>query len=132
MFKLYFGNVANFISTCFLITFFIIFNKTIKNNPADVNWKRMSIIMLILGIVLSATGGIKDSMAIKPAITFGTMNIPFILLCGLGIVAIILGVIGLILKRASALQKKFFYLLSFIILTKVVILEGLRIIQLFV
>lgn len=132
MFKLYFGSVANFISTCFLITFFIILIKTIKNNPADVNWKRMSTIMLILGIVLSATGGIKDSMAIKPAITFGTMNIPFILLCGLGIVAIILGVIGLILKRGSALQKKFFYLLSFIILTKVVILEGLRIIQLFV
>lgn len=132
MFKLYFGSVANFISTCFLITFFIIFIKTIKNNPADVNWKRMSITMLILGVVLSATGGIKDSMAIKPVITFGTMNILFILLCGLGIVAIILGVIGLILKRGSALQKSLFYLLSFIILTKVVILEGLRIIQLFV
>lgn len=36
-------------------------------------------------------------MTIKPAITFETMNIPFIHLCGLGLVAIILGVIALIL-----------------------------------
>lgn len=132
MFKLYFGSVANFISTCLLIIFLVIFVKTIKGNPVGMNYKRMNIIIFILGIVLSATGGIKDSVAIKPAIIFGTMNVPFILLCGLGVVAIILGVIALILKKDSTLQKNFFYLLSFIILAKVTILEGLRIIQLII
>lgn len=132
MFKLYFGSVANFISTCFLTIFFAIFIKTINSNPIDVNWGRMSTIMFILGIVLSATGGIKDSTAIKPAVEFGTMNIPFILLCSLGGVATILGVVSLILKRSSVLQQSLFYLLSFIILIKIIVLEGLRVMQLFI
>lgn len=132
MLKLYFGNVANFISTCLLLTFFVIFIKVIKTNPADVDWKKMSVFMFAFGILLSATGGIKDTVSSNPAITFGTLNTPFILLCILGGLATILGIIALVIRRESALQRNLFYLLSFIIVVKTVILEGQRIKQLII
>lgn len=131
MIKLYFGNVANFISTVLLAAFFVVFIKTIKSNQGDINWKRMSVFIFIFGIVLSATGGIKDTHAIKPAITFGTLNFPFILLCSLGVIATILGIIGIILKQDSNMHKGLFYTLSIIIITKTIVLEGIRIKGLF-
>ena len=83
-----------------------------------------------MGTLMSALCGIKDSTADKAAVSFEQMNIPLAILCGLGLIAVISGVTAGFCKNEKA-NKVIFFILSFIIIAKTIVVEILRIKTLF-
>ena len=60
------------------------------------------------------------------AVSFEQMNFSLAILCGLGGTAVLLGIIAGFSKKEK-INKGIFYILSFIIVAKTVIVEALRI-----
>ena len=77
---------------------------------------------------MSALSGIKDSAADKAAVSFEQMNPSLAILCALGGIAFILGIIAIFCKKEKV-NKCIFYSLSFIIIAKTVLVEVLRILN---
>ena len=126
MIKLYFGNVPSFLSTILFLVFVVFFIKTMKKTDGEKKWKKAAIITVLMGTAMSALSGIKDSVADTMAVSFEQMNPPLAILCALGGIALLIGVVAAFCKKEK-INKGLFYTLSFIIIAKTIIVEALRI-----
>ena len=126
MIKLYFGNVPSVLSTIMFLIFVAFFIRTMKKTNEDRKWKKASLITVLMGTAMSALSGIKDSVADTMAVSFEHMNFPLAILCTLGGVAVLLGIITAFCRK-EMINRGIFYSLSFIILVKTVVVEILRI-----
>ena len=81
-----------------------------------------------MGTAMSALSGIKDSVADTMAVSFEQMNIPLAILCALGGLALLIGVVSAICKKEK-INRVLFYVLSFIIIVKTSVVEVLRIVD---
>ena len=126
MIKLYFGNVPSILSTILFLVFVVFFIRTMKKTDGDRKWKKASIITVLMGTAMSALSGIKDSVADAMAVSFEEMNLPLAILCALGGIALLMGVVAVICKK-DKINKGIFYALSMIIIVKTIIVEVLRI-----
>ena len=79
-----------------------------------------------MGTTMSALSGIKDSVADTMAVSFEQMNTPLAILCALGGMALIMGVVAAFCKKEKV-NKGLFYTLSFIIIAKTIVVEVLRV-----
>lgn len=125
MLSLYFGNVPSTLSTIMFLIFVIFFVRTIRKPEKNKNWKKAAIITVLMGTIMSALSGVKDSIADQAAVSFEQMNIPLAILCALGGVAALLGVAAAFCKKEE-INRWIFYFLSFIIAAKTVVVETLR------
>ena len=128
MFSLYFGNVPNILSTILFLVFALFFIKTMKKPESEKKWKKAAIITVLMGTAMSALSGIKDSVADTMAVSFEQMNIPLAILCALGGLALLIGVVSAICKKEK-INRVLFYVLSFIIIVKTSAVEVLRIVD---
>lgn len=128
MFSLYFGNVPNILSTILFLVFALFFIKTMKKPESEKKWKKAAIITVLMGTAMSALSGIKDSVADTMAVSFEQMNIPLAILCALGGLALLIGVVSAICKKEK-INRVLFYVLSFIIIVKTSVVEVLRIVD---
>ena len=126
MIKLYFGNVPSILSTILFLVFVVFFIKTMKKTDGEKKWKKAAIITVLMGTAMSALSGIKDSVADTMAVSFEQMNPPLAILCALGGIALLIGVVAAFCKKEK-INKGLFYTLSFIIIAKTIIVEALRI-----
>ena len=126
MIKLYFGNVPSILSTILFLVFVVFFIRTMKKTDGDRKWKKASIITVLMGTAMSALSGIKDSVADAMAVSFEQMNPPLAILCALGGIALLIGVVAAFCKKEK-INKGLFYALSMIIIVKTFIVEVLRI-----
>ena len=126
MIKLYFGNVPSILSTILFLVFVVFFIRTMKKTDGDRKWKKASIITVLMGTAMSALSGIKDSVADAMAVSFEQMNPPLAILCALGGIALLIGVVAAFCKKEK-INKGLFYALSMIIIVKTIIVEVLRI-----
>ena len=126
MIKLYFGNVPSILSTILFLFFVAFFIRTMKKNDGDRKWKKAAIITVLMGTAMSALSGIKDSVADTMAVSFEQMNTPLAILCALGGMAMIMGVVAAFCKKEK-INKGLFCTLSFIIIAKTIVVEVLRI-----
>ena len=126
MFKLYFGSIPAILSTILFVVFVVFFIKTVKKPDVDKKWKKAAIITVLMGTAMSAFSGIKDTLGDTMAVSFEQMNLPLAILCILGGIALIMGVIA-IFCRKEKLCKGIFFSLSVIILAKTIVVEVLRI-----
>ena len=130
MFKLYFGNIPNALSTVLFLLFVGYFIKVHKKPDGNKKWKKAAIITVLAGTLMSALSGIKDSFADKMAVSFEQMNIPLAVLCGLGGMAVLLGIVAGFCKKEKV-NRAIFYVLSIIIIAKTAVVEALRIMDYF-
>ena len=126
MFNLYFGNMPSILSTILFLVFVVFFIKTLKKPDGDRKWKKAAIITVLMGTAMSALSGLKDSSADPMAISFEQMNLPLAILCAMGGVALLMGIVAVFCKKENV-NKGLFYALSFIILAKTIVVEALRI-----
>ena len=126
MIKLFFGNVPSFLSTILFLVFVVFFIKTMKKTDGEKKWKKAAIITVLMGTAMSALSGIKDSVADTMAVSFEQMNPPLVILCALGGIALLIGVVAAFCKKEK-INKGLFYALSMIIIVKTIIVEVLRI-----
>ena len=126
MFNLYFGNVPSILSTILFPAFVVFFIKRLKKTDGDRKWKKAAIITVLMGTAMSALSGLKDSFADTMAISFEQMNLPLAILCALGGMALLMGVVAVFCKKEK-INKGLFYALSFIIIAKTIVVEALRI-----
>ena len=120
MIKLYFGNVPSILSTIMFLVFVAFFIRTMKKTGGDMKWKKVAIITVLMGTAMSALSGIKDSVADTMAVSFEQMNTPLVILCALGGMALIMGVVAAFCKKEK-INKGLFYTLSFIISAKTIV-----------
>lgn len=128
MLKLYFGNIPTILSTVTIIGFGLFFKDVITKDVNLVDWKKVALLLLLLGFIMSAMGGAKDYSGGEPAIEFVPTNMIMIALSVLGVLAILLGVVSLFVRNES-FYRFTFYGLSSIIIIKVLIVEFTRIIK---
>ena len=121
MFNLYFGNVPSILSTILFLVFVVFFIKVLKKTDGDRKWKKAAIITVLMGTAMSALSGLKDSAADTMTISFEQMNLPLAILCALGGMALLMGVMAVICKKEK-FNKGLFYALSFIIIAKTIVL----------
>ena len=126
MLNLYFGNVPSILSTILFLVFTVFFIKTVKKPDGGKKWKKAAIITVVMGTAMSALSGIKDSCADTMAVSFEKMNLSLAILCALGGMALLMGVVSIICKKEK-FNKGLFYALSFIIIAKTITVEALRI-----
>ena len=126
MIKLYFGNVPSIISTILFLVFVVFFIRTMKKADGERKWKKASIITVLMGTAMSAFSGIKDSLSDTMAVSFEQMNPSLAILCALGGMALLIGVVAAFCKKEK-INKGLFYALSMIIIVKTIIVEVLRI-----
>ena len=126
MLNLYLGNVPSILSTILFLVFVVFFIKTTKKTGGERKWKKAAIITVLMGTAMSALSGIKDSMADTMAVSFEQMNVPLAILCALGGLALLMGIIAICSKK-DKINKGIFYALSMIILAKTILVEVLRI-----
>ena len=128
MLNLYFGNVPSILSTILFLIFVVFFIKTIKRSDKGRKWKKAAIITVVMGTAMSALSGIKDSCADTMAVSFEQMNLPLAILCVLGGMALLMGIVAIICKKEK-INKGIFFALSLIIIAKTIVVEVLRIID---
>ena len=104
----------------------VFFIKTLKKTDGEKKWKKAAIITVLMGTAMSALSGIKNSVADTMAVSFEQMNPPLAILCALGGIALLIGVVAAFCKKEK-INKGLFYTLSFIIIAKTIIVEALRI-----
>ena len=126
MLNLFFGDLPSMLSTILFLVFVVFFITTLKTSDSERKWKKAAIITVVMGTALSALSGIKDSCADMMAVSFEQMNLPLAILCVLGGIALLMGIVAIICKKEK-INKGIFYSLSFIIIAKTILVEVLRI-----
>lgn len=126
MLNLYFGNIPSIISTILFLVFVVFFIITVKKADGGRKWKKAAIITVVMGTAMSAFSGIKDSFGDSMAVSFEQMNLPLAILCILGGMAILVGIVAVFCKKEK-INKVLFYAMSFIIVAKTIVVEVLRI-----
>ena len=126
MIKLYFGSVPSILSTILLLVFVVFFIITVEKPNSARKWKKAAIITVLMGTAMSALSGIKDTFGDVMAVSFEQMNPPLAVLCALGGMAVLMGIIAAFCRKEK-INKWIFYALSIIIIVKTIVVEVLRI-----
>ena len=126
MIKLYFGSVPCILSTILFLVFVVFFILTMKKPDSARKWKKAAIITVLMGTAMSAASGIKDTFGDVMAVSFGQMNPPLAILCALGGMAVLMGIVAAFCRKEK-INKVIFYSLSTIIIVKTIVVEVLRI-----
>lgn len=125
MLKLFFGSTYSTISTFLIIAFGVFFGIVMAKRVSITHWGWLVLIVFFVGLAMSMMSGFKDGM--------GTANslIPnnhwsMTVLCILGGLAFVAGIISLFVRKQDFWQISFF-ILSGIIIVKTLLTEGYRI-----
>ena len=127
MLKLYFGNVSTTVSTLLALVFAVFFSLVTKNRANITHWGILTLVMFFLGLAMSMMSGMKDGMGTAAAV-FPNKHWVTIVLSILGGLGFLAGLLALIRRNQDFWQTSF-YLLSSIIILKVLMTETFRIIQ---
>jgi hypothetical protein len=127
MLKLYFGSTFSILSTALLAVFVAFFWVTINRQGTISNWGVQVLLMMILGVTMSFSSGMRDGMG-SPASVIPTNHWAMTVLCVLGGLAFLIGIVTLFVRKQDFWQIGFF-LISFIIIAKVLLTEGFRLID---
>lgn len=125
MLKLYFGSISSIISSLQIIFFGVFFWLVTERRATISKWGILVLIVFFFGLFMSMMGGMKDGMG-TPASLIPQKHWVMAALCILGGLAFIAGIAAIFIRRQIYWQVSF-YLLSAIILLKVVVTEGYRI-----
>lgn len=128
MLGLYLGSTVRIISTVLIIGAFFFITYILKNRKEYRYWGRTFLILFIMGLFMSIISGTRDEIGTVGG--FPTQGILFIILCALGILGFVLGLIALLskLSKTNAVFHYGSYLLILIIIIKTVLVETTRII----
>lgn len=127
MLKLYFGNAFTTLSTILILGFIVLFSFMVARRSAIQHWKVYVIVLFFMGLALSVMGGMKDNMGSSAAVISSSSWV-MIALCLLGGAAMVTGIVMFFLKKPFASMVGA-YLLSGIIIVKLVMTEVTRILQ---
>ncbi len=127
MLKLYFGSVFSTISTLLILAFTVFFVLVTARRTAISHWGLLTLAMFILGLLMSMMSGMKDGMATAASV-IPNKHWMMTILCVLGGLAFLSGLLALIIRNQSFWQVSF-YLLSAIIILKVLLTEAYRIVH---
>lgn len=127
MLKLYFGSVFSTISTLLAVTFTVFFVLVTARRASINHWGLLTLAMFLLGLLMSMMSGMKDGMG-SPASIIPNKHWVMTALCVLGGLAFLSGLLALIIRNQSFWQVSF-YLLSAIIILKVLLTEAYRIVH---
>ena len=125
--KLYFGNVNTIISTLLVAAFAVFFSLVTRNRANISHWGIFTLVMFFLGLAMSMMSGMKDGMGTAASILPSKHWITIVLMVagGLGFLS---GLLALIIRNQAYWQASF-YILSSIIIVKVILTESFRIIH---
>lgn len=127
MLKLYFGSIHATISTLLFVAF-VLFFAIVTTRRTEINhWGLLTLFMFILGLLMSMMSGMKDGMG-SPASIIPNKHWVMTALCVLGGLAFLSGLLALIIRNQTFWQISF-YLLSAIIILKVLLTEVYRIVH---
>lgn len=127
MLKLYFGSVFSAISTLLAIAFTVFFVLVTARRESISHWGLLTLVMFFLGLIMSMMSGMKDGMG-SPASVIPMKHWLMTALCVLGGLAFLSGLLALIIRNQAFWQVSF-YLLSAIIILKVLLTEVYRIVH---
>lgn len=126
MFKLFFSSGFSIVSTILTVVFIVIFSIVMSQRTNITHWGLLVFVIFVLGLSMSLISGFRDDMGSKtPVISSSPV---MLILCLLGASAMITGIVMLIRRNTKACEIGF-YLLSSIIIVKLVLTEGFRIIK---
>lgn len=126
MLKLYLSGISNIISTLLIIGFGVLFGMTTARRNGINHWGVLVLVVFFTGLLMSMMSGMKDNMSTPTAI-FQTGSMSMIILCILGGLCFIIGIIMIFLRRQDFWQIGF-YMLSSIIIIKILLVESIRVI----
>ncbi len=129
MLKLYFGSINSSISTLLIVAFGILFWQVLQRRENIQKWGVLVLVLFFMGLFMSMMSGMKDGMG-TPASLIPDKSVVMLVLCILGGLAMLVGIITLFIRRQAFWQISF-YILSFIIIAKTVVTEGYRIFDYF-
>lgn len=127
--KLYFGSTSSLISTLLLVVFGIFFGLVLSRRSTITHWGWLVLAMFFLGLFMSMMSGMKDGMGTAASL-IPNNHWSMLVLCVLGGLAFLVALITLFVRRQDFWQISF-YILSGIIIVKVLITEGIRIADFF-
>lgn len=127
MIKLYFGSIFSVISTLLLAAFVVFFCIVTSRRAEITHWGILTLCMFFLGLFMSMMSGMKDGMG-SPTSVIPVKHWVMTVLCVLGGLAFLSGLAALIIRKQAFWQLSF-YLLSAIIIVKVLVTEAYRIIH---
>lgn len=126
MYKLYFSKPAGIISLLLIIGFSVLFAMVTAKRESIQGWGKFVIIVFFIGLFMSMMSGMRDGMA-TPTAVFANNSWACILLSILGGLAFIAGILAIFVRREDFWQVVF-YILSSIIIVKVLVTEAYRIV----
>ena len=127
MLKLYFGSVFSTISTLLAVAFAVFFALVTARRASISHWGLLTLAMFILGLLMSMMSGMKDGMG-SAASVIPNKHWMMTILCILGGLAFVSGLLALIVRNQVFWQVSF-YLMSAIIILKVLLTEAYRIVH---
>lgn len=127
MLKLFFGSIQSTISTLLFIAFVVFFTLVTARRAEIAHWGSLVLCMFFLGMFMSMMSGMKDGMG-TPASIIPMNHWMMIALCVLGGLGFLSGLTALIIRKQVFWQISF-YLLSSIIILKVLLTETFRILH---
>lgn len=127
MLKLYFGSVFSAISTLLAVAFAVFFALVTARRASISHWGLLTLAMFLLGLIMSMMSGMKDGMG-SPSSVIPLKHWMMTALCVLGGLAFLSGLLALIIRNQTFWQVSF-YLMSSIIILKVLLTEAYRIVH---
>lgn len=125
MLKLYFGSTNSIISTLLIVVFGIFFGIVLAKRNSITHWGLLVLILFFLGLFMSIMSGMKDGMG-TPASLIPNNHWMMAALCILGGLVFLIGIITLFIRKQDFWQVSFF-MISGIIIIKILLTEGFRI-----
>ncbi len=127
MLKLYFGSVFTTISTLLAVAFAVFFALVTARRASISHWGLLTLAMFVLGLLMSMMSGMKDGMG-SAASVIPMKHWVMTALSVLGGLAFLSGILALIIRNQAFWQISF-YLISSVIILKVVLTEAYRIVH---
>lgn len=129
MLGLYFGSLAHIISTVLIVGSICFSIYIVKNGKVHKHWGRTFFILFVIGLLMSIFSGTRDAIGTPGG--FPTNGALFVILCALGILGFIIGLIALLSKlgKTNTVFRYGSYILIVIIIIKTVLVESIRIIS---
>jgi hypothetical protein len=127
MLKLYFGNVPTIISTLLAAAFAVFFALVTAHRASITNWGILTLVVFFLGLAMSILSGVKDGVGTIASI-IPAKHWVMIVLSILGGLCFLSGLLAIIIRNRAFWQVSF-YLLSSLIIVKVLLTESFRIVE---
>lgn len=125
MLKLYFGSTNTIISTLMIIIFCVFFGLIVARRSSISHWGILVLVMFFFGLFMSFISGMKDGMGTAASL-IPQKHLMMTVLCILGGLAFLAGIAAIFVRRQEFWQVSFF-ILSLIIIIKILLTEGFRV-----